>query len=76
MQETSKWTSGRYHKFDIRRTDGKSEAGQKHFACDYFVLDLTHDKFAKAALNAYADACEAEFPVLADDLRGQTYPEV
>ncbi len=31
---------GLYHKFDIRRTDGQSEPGQKHDNCDYFVLDL------------------------------------
>lgn len=26
----------------------------KHIACDYFVLDLTHDTVARVALMAYA----------------------
>lgn len=34
-----------------------------------FVLDTTHDPYAKAALLAYADACEADFPKLAVDAR-------
>ena len=60
---------GVYRKFDIRRTDGSSEAGGKHSGCAYFVLDLRHDKFAGVALVAYANACAAEFPALARDLR-------
>lgn len=61
-------TLGIYRKFDIIRTDGESEAGRKHDGCDYFVLDLTHDKHTWAALEAYAKACAAEYPLLADDL--------
>ena len=60
---------GIYNKFIVTRTDGKSEAGQKHDGCDYFVLDMTHDPHAIAALAAYADSCEAEYPQLARDLR-------
>jgi len=59
---------GIYNKFDIRRTDGKSEPGQKHENCRYFVLDLDHDKFAAAALRAYAIACAKEHPKLSEDL--------
>ncbi len=59
---------GLYGKFRIERTDGKSAPGEKHDGCDYFVLDLTHDKFALAALLAYAEACKEEFPLLANDL--------
>jgi len=62
-------TRGLYGKFDIKRTDGKSEPGQKHDGCDYFVLDLTHDPFAFQALMAYAVACDKEYPLLAADLR-------
>lgn len=40
----------------------------KHASCDFFVLDCVHDKYARAALQAYADACRAEYPVLASDL--------
>ncbi len=60
---------GIYNKFHIERTDGKSAPGEKHHGCGYFVLDLTHDPHAIPALRAYADACEAEYPLLAADLR-------
>lgn len=62
-------TKGLHHKFNVVRTDGTSAPGGKHDGCDYFVLDLTHDKFAAAALAAYADACASEYPRLAADLR-------
>ncbi len=58
-----------YEKFHVERTDGSSEAGGKHEQCDYFVLDLVHDKFAMDALRAYATACESKYPELARDLR-------
>jgi hypothetical protein len=64
-------TKGLYEKFDVRRTDGSSAPGGKHHGCEYFVLDLAHDKHATAALRAYADSCEAEFPLLAADLRAK-----
>jgi hypothetical protein len=61
---------GLYQKFSsITRADGSSEPGGKHHGCSYFVLDLTHDQYAAAALHAYADACEQDFPALAADLR-------
>ena len=60
---------GLYDKYRVERGDGSSEKGRKHHGCGYFVLDLRHDKFAWAALDAYAKACEAEFPLLAADLR-------
>ena len=53
---------GLYNKFVVQRTDGKSEPGQKHDECEYFVLDVTHDPHAKAALLAYAESCKAEKP--------------
>lgn len=62
-------TRGLYNKFRVDRTDGSSEPGGKHHQCEYFVLDLTHDKYAMAALRAYASACENEYPLLAADLR-------
>lgn len=61
-----------FHKFNVTRTDGSSEPGGKHRDCDYFVLDTTHDKHAKYALAAYADACEETHPNLAANIR-QTY---
>lgn len=59
---------GLYRKFKVTRTDGSSRKGQKHYGCQYFVLDLTHDKFAKAALASYAQACQFEYPVLSQEL--------
>lgn len=59
---------GIYHKFNVTRTDGTSAPGGKHDSCFYFVLDLDHDPHAKAALQAYADSCRAEYPRLAADL--------
>jgi hypothetical protein len=31
--------AGIYQKFWVRRTDGSSREGEKHAACEYFVLD-------------------------------------
>ena len=59
---------GIYGKFNISRTDGQSEPGQKHENCRYFVLDLDHDPFAIPAIKAYAEACRPQYPKLADDL--------
>lgn len=67
-------TRGLYNKFEVRRVDGSSEPGGKHHGCEYFVLDLTHDKHAPAALLAYANSCAAEYPLLAADLREKVPP--
>ena len=60
---------GIYDKFRVERRDGSDAPGGKHDGCVYFVLDLIHDKHAFPALLAYADSCEAEYPLLAADLR-------
>lgn len=57
-----------YGKFDVRRTDGTDAPGQKHDGCRYFVLDVVHDKFATAALLAYAEACKETYPMLAQSI--------
>lgn len=62
---------GLYQKFYVERTDGSSAMDEKHHGCDYFVMDMTHDKFAIAAVMAYADACEKEYPLLSADLRAK-----
>jgi hypothetical protein len=62
-------TRGIYEKFTVRRNDRTDEIGGKHYGCEYFVLDLTHDPHAKAALRAYADSCESDYSLLAADLR-------
>jgi hypothetical protein len=59
---------GLYGKYFVERTDGSSASGGKHHNCEYFVLDLTHDKHAPAALRAYAESCKDEYPQLAADL--------
>lgn len=59
---------GIYEKYAVKRTDGRSEAGEKHYGCRYFVLDLKHDIFAAAALREYARACGKRYPELAVDL--------
>ena len=64
---------GIYRKFAVERTDGSSKFGGKHEHCKYFVLDLTHDQFAAAALRAYATACAKKFPKLALDLQAITH---
>ena len=68
-KQTPKNEMGLYCKFIVKRTDGSSEPGGKHYGCDYFTLDLTHDPYAIPTLKAYADACENEYPNLARDLR-------
>lgn len=61
---------GLYKKYIVERIDGSSEPGHKHHNCEYFVLNLTHvNKFTAAAISAYAEACEQEYPALAADLR-------
>lgn len=63
---------GLYEKYIVKRTDGSSKKGGKHHDCVYFVIDTTHDKFAYFALNAYAEACKSEYPLLAEDLMNIT----
>lgn len=60
---------GLFNKFDVRRVDGSDQPGGKHDGCEYFVLDLTHDAHAPAAMRAYAEACASTHPQLANDLR-------
>lgn len=61
-------TRGLYGKFYVERTDGRDKPGEKHHGCEYFLLDLNHDKYAVPALRAYAEHCQAEYPLLAKDL--------
>jgi hypothetical protein len=69
-KDTKDAALGLYDKYKmIVRNDGQSAIGGRHFGCQYYVLDITHDPFAAPALRAYADACEAEYPALARDLR-------
>ena len=47
---------GIYRKYKVERVD----QSEKHGECEYFVLDPKHDIYARAALRAYADACETD----------------
>lgn len=62
-------STGLNKKYEIRRVDGRDDIGEKHYGCNYFVLDLTHDAHAVAAIEAYANSCERDDPTLARDLR-------
>lgn len=62
---------GLYAKYNVSRTDGSDAPGGKHEGCQLFVLDLTHDGPARLAARVYAEAVEAEYPLLAKDLRDQ-----
>jgi hypothetical protein len=59
---------GLYGKYRVERLDGSSAIGGKHEGCNYYVLDIEHDKYALPSLKAYADACQAEYPLLAEDI--------
>lgn len=56
---------GLYRKYHVERID---DPDGKHDECDYFVLDLNHDPFARKALEEYAYSCEKVYPQLARDL--------
>jgi len=60
---------GLLNRFVVTRTDGKDRPGGEYEGCRYFVLDVDHDPYARAALAAYAGVCEGRYPALARDLR-------
>lgn len=62
---------GMFRKFEVRRVDGSDLPGGKHHGCRYYVLDLTHDQYAAAAMRAYAAACRATHPDLAADIEAE-----
>lgn len=65
---------GLYRKFIVERVDPESQA--RHSDCYYFVLDKDHDAFAAPAMLAYAVACEAEYPQLAQGIRKLVFGDV
>jgi len=63
---------GLYKKFNVTRTDGESRPGGKHDGCSYFVLDLTHDPFARDAALQYCESAELSgWEKLAMELRDE-----
>lgn len=62
-------SQGLLNKFSVHRQDLRDAPGGDRQDAQYFVLDCTYDPHARAALLAYADSCQAEYPFLAADLR-------
>ena len=60
---------GRYHKFEVRRVDGRDQPGGDREGAEYMVLDLTHCPFARAAGLLYADKMAVEYPKAAAEFR-------
>ena len=69
VTEDPKTKLGLLPKFLVNRVDGRDQSGGDREGADYFVLDLTFDPYAKAALEVYMDSCAAKYPALAADLR-------
>jgi hypothetical protein len=66
---------GLYQKFNVTRIDGSDAPGERNHGHRYLVLDLDKlptDAHAKAAVIAYAESCEDDYPQLAADLRSYT----
>jgi len=70
LEETAedKEFEGLDDRYLVTRVDGQSAKGKKHYRCEYFVLDLTHDYAALSAIEQYGFACKSEYPKLAEDL--------
>ena len=65
---------GLFNKFVVTRAEDYEDGpGKKHGHCEYFVLDINHDKFAADALYAYAKACFVEYTTLSGDLAELAY---
>lgn len=54
---------GIYHKYNVTKVEDGSEV------TDCFVLRPDKDRYSRAALVAYADACHQDYPDLARDIR-------
>lgn len=61
--------TGMYNKYIVERVDGSSAKGRKHYSCNYWVLDMVHDPFARPAIAAYAEACKEDYPTLSKELK-------
>ncbi|SKO35750.1 Uncharacterised protein [Mycobacteroides abscessus subsp. abscessus] len=61
-REPSNPGRGLYEKYRVERTDGKPMGKA-------FVLNYTTDPHARAALAAYAESCQQDYPALSTDLR-------
>lgn len=66
---------GVFRKFEVYRVDGSSAKGRKHFGCEYFVLDLSHDPHAAAAMTVYGQSCAKTHPVLSAQILERFSPQ-
>lgn len=60
---------GLFHKFRVTRVDGRDAPRDR--AARYFVGNYVGDPHARVMVQAYADACRADDPQLADDLEAE-----
>lgn len=67
-ERTMPENSGLYQKFTVHRNDGRDQPGGDRAGAVYFVLDILHDPYARAALGAYAESCVQTLPDLAREL--------
>ncbi len=56
-------------KYIVARLDGSSLPGGEHARCQLMVMDLAHDPWADAAIQAIIEHCKGYDPQLAMDLR-------
>jgi hypothetical protein len=56
-------------KYYVERIDERDRAGGDRVDSKYFVLDYVHDPYALAALEAYALACDEDFPNLSAEIK-------
>ena len=68
-------TKGLYGKFIVQRADGSDQHGGKHHGCEYFVLDLSHDKHAYMALRAYTGSEGSAVFNNEDRRKGRAWPQ-
>lgn len=64
-------SSGLYRKYHVTRTDGAGHMGGDKF----FVLNYGKCKHSRAALEAFADSCAEELPLLAKDIYRELYAD-
>ncbi len=56
-------------KYYVERIDERDRADGDRADSKYFVLDYIHDPYSLPALEAYAQACEQDFPNLSAEIR-------
>lgn len=61
--------AGYYEKYNVSRKDGRDQPGGDREGAQYFVLDLSHDRFARLAMNVYLAVSRSELPALTQSMR-------